>query len=48
VRYCEFCTKQGFEPDVVPVCIDDNMETEMCRACIKTARTAMKVEILDL
>jgi hypothetical protein len=34
------------EAEILPVLIDDNMETEMCEPCIKIARSEMTIEIL--
>jgi hypothetical protein len=49
LRYCEMCAKNELETtdDVVPVCIDDNFETEMCRPCIRVARREMTIEIYE-
>lgn len=41
---CDCCFESN---DTVPVLIDDNMETFMCRPCIKACKGVMDIEILD-
>jgi hypothetical protein len=52
MRYCEFCNKAevaGGELGIVAVLIDDNMETEMCAACIAECNASgeLTVEVID-
>lgn len=43
---CESCWKST---DVEPVCVEDDMETYMCKFCIDTHRAmGMDIEVMNL
>lgn len=49
MRYCEFCgaSELSTTAEIVPVCIDHSMDTELCRPCIAKARAEIDIEVLD-
>lgn len=49
MRYCESCSKSelGTDDEILPVLIDDNMETHMCESCIDDAKNYIDIEVLE-
>lgn len=49
MRYCEFCQKNELDTDdgILPVLIDQNMETHMCESCIDEAKNYIDIEVLE-